>query len=62
MIEKLSHKDINFDQFKRNYYLLKQIELFNQIIFNSRLSKVPNEELKIKNFLKSVDFQTASYF
>lgn len=62
LIEKVSNKDINFDQLKRNYYLLKRIELFNQIIFNSRLSKVPTEELKVKKLSKECGFSDSKLF
>jgi glutamate-ammonia-ligase adenylyltransferase len=62
MIEKISNKNINFDQLKRNYYSLKQIELFNQVIFNSRLSKIPIEELKIKKLSKECGFSNSKLF
>jgi glutamate-ammonia-ligase adenylyltransferase len=62
MIKNISSQNINFDQLKRNYYSLKQIELFNQIIFNSRLSKVPIEELKIKKLSKECGFLNSKLF
>ncbi len=62
LIGKVSNKDFNFDQLKRNYYLLKQIELINQIIFNSRLSKIPIEELKLKKLSKECGFSNNKLF
>jgi glutamate-ammonia-ligase adenylyltransferase len=56
LIRKISIKEINFDQLKENYYLLKQIELINQLIFNNRLSKIPSEELKLKKLAKELGF------
>jgi len=47
---------------KRNYSSLKQIELFNQVIFNSRLAKIPVEELKIKKLSKECGFSNSKLF
>lgn len=62
MIENISNQNINFDQLKRNYDELKKIELFNQIIFNNKLPKVPAEDLKINKLSKVCGFSNSILF
>jgi hypothetical protein len=56
LIKKISIKEIHFDQLEANHFLFKQIELMNQLVFNSRLSKIPSEELKLKKLAKELCF------
>ena len=62
LMRKASFKDINFDQIELNYYSLKQIELTNQLLFNSRLSKIPTDELKLKKLAKENGFSNFKLF
>lgn len=56
IIKKAPIKEINIDQLEMNYFLLKQIELNNQLLFNSRISKIPTEEIKLKKLSKMCGF------
>ena len=62
LMMKTSFTKINFDQLEINYYSLKQIELTNQYLFNSRLSKMPNEENKLKKISKECGFSNSKLF
>jgi len=62
LIKQVSKKEINFDQVEINYYLLKQVKLINQLVFNSRLSKIPTEELKLKKLSKECGFSNSKLF
>jgi glutamate-ammonia-ligase adenylyltransferase len=62
LIQKVSTKEIIFNQLEENYYLLKKIELVNQLIFNNRLSKIPAEETKIKKLAKELGFSNSELF
>ena len=62
LIKKVSIKEINFDQLEINYYSLKQIELTNQLLFNSRISKIPTEEIKLKKLSKECGFSNTKLF
>ena len=61
-IKKVSIKEINFHQLEENYYLLKQIELANQLLFNSRLSKITTDESKLKKLSKECGFSNNELF
>ena len=61
-MRKAPFKDINFDQLEINYYSLKQIELTNQSLFNSRLAKIPTDELKLKKLAKENGFSNFKLF
>jgi [glutamine synthetase] adenylyltransferase / [glutamine synthetase]-adenylyl-L-tyrosine phosphorylase len=54
--KKIYGKEVNFDLLETNFYFLKQIELANQIIFNTKLSKVPTEELKLLKLSRECGF------
>lgn len=60
-LEKASLK-LNFEQLVNNFNFLKQIELFNQNIFNTRLSKIPTDELKLKKLSIECGFENSKYF
>ncbi|HEX9251825.1 MAG TPA: hypothetical protein VF870_06255, partial [Ignavibacteriaceae bacterium] len=62
LMQKVSTKEINFNQLEEYYYLLKKIELVNQLIFNNRLSKIPAEETKIKKLAKELGFSNSELF
>jgi glutamate-ammonia-ligase adenylyltransferase len=62
LIGKVSNKEINFDQLKANYNSLKIIELTNQLVFNSRLSKLPTEALKLTKLAKVCGFSDSKTF
>jgi glutamate-ammonia-ligase adenylyltransferase len=62
LINQASYTKINFDQLEINYYSLKQIELANQFLFNSRLSKMTNEEIKLKKISKECGFSNFKLF
>ncbi len=49
-------KGVNIDLLESNYYFLKQIELTNQYVFNSKLSKVPTEELRLSKLSRECRF------
>ena len=61
-MRKAPFKDIKFDQLEINYYSLKQIELTNQSLFNSRLAKIPTDELKLKKLAKENGFSNFKLF
>ena len=62
LIKKVSIKEINIDKLEINYYSLKQIELTNQLLFNSRISKIPTEEIKLKKLSKECGFSNTKLF
>jgi glutamine synthetase adenylyltransferase len=62
IIKNISVKEINFKQLENNYYLLKQIELTNQLLLNSRISKIPTEELKLKKISNECGFSNTNLF
>ncbi|MBP1631635.1 MAG: glnE, partial [Bacteroidetes bacterium] len=62
LIKKVSIKEINIEKLEINYYSLKQIELTNQLLFNSRISKIPTEELKLKKLSKECGFSNPKLF
>jgi len=53
---------INFEELENNFNFLKQIELLNQNIFNTKLSKIPTEELKLIKLAKELGFANISSF
>jgi [glutamine synthetase] adenylyltransferase / [glutamine synthetase]-adenylyl-L-tyrosine phosphorylase len=57
-----SNLNINFEQLRNNFIFLKQIELLNQNIFNTKLSKIPTEELKLKKLSKECGFEDYKMF
>lgn len=62
LFKQFSQKDINFDQLKSNFDSLKLIELTNQLVFNSRLSKIPTEEIKLKKLSSECGFSNIKQF
>jgi glutamate-ammonia-ligase adenylyltransferase len=62
LLKKLSSKEVNLDLLETNFYLLKQIELVNQYIFNTKRSKVPTEELKLLKLSRECGFQDSKSF
>ena len=62
LIKKVSIKKINFDQIEINYYLLKRIELINQLLFNGRISKIPTEEIKLTKLSNECGFSNTKLF
>lgn len=57
-----SDYEINFEQLKNNFNFLKQIELLNQNIFNTKLSKVPTEEIKLFKLASALGFKSSIDF
>jgi glutamate-ammonia-ligase adenylyltransferase len=62
LLKKISSKEVNLDLLETNFYLLKRIELANQYIFNTKLSKVPTEELKLLKLSRECGFQDSKSF
>ena len=62
LLKNISNKDINFKMLESNFYILKQIELTNQYVFNSKLSKIPADELKVKKLSKECGFSNSKLF
>ncbi len=62
LLKKFLSKKLIFDQLEINYYSLKQIELTNQLLFNSRISKIPTEEIKLKKLSKECGFSNTKLF
>jgi glutamine synthetase adenylyltransferase len=60
-VERASLK-LNFEHLQNNFNFLKQIELLNQNIFNTRLSKIPTDELKLKKLSIECGFEHSKYF
>ena len=58
--KKLQIADI--DALKDNFYFLKRIELVNQYVFNSKLSKIPTEELKLLKLSGECGFRDSESF
>lgn len=47
---------------KRNFSFLKQTEIFNQNIFNTKSSRIPSDKVKLKKLSYSLGFRTAENF
>ena len=62
LFKKKSSKDVNLDLLETNFYFLKQIELANQYLFNTKLSKVPTEELKLLKLSRECGFPDSKSF
>lgn len=62
IIKNTFSKDVNLKSCEENYYLLKQIELNNQLVFNSRLPKIPAEELKLKKLSSVSGYANSNLF
>ncbi|MBK7632656.1 MAG: hypothetical protein IPJ23_18595 [Ignavibacteriales bacterium] len=60
LIKKVSTKAINFDQIENNFYVLKRIELLNQLIFNSKISKIPTDQMKLNKLAKECEFSNSN--
>ena len=57
-----SNNEVNIDLLRGNYSFLKQIELTNQYLFNTKLSKVPTEEVKLFNLSRECGFEDSKSF
>jgi glutamate-ammonia-ligase adenylyltransferase len=53
---------LNFEELENNFNFLKQIELLNQNIFNSKLPRIPTEELKAMKLAMECEFEDMNYF
>ena len=62
ILEKISPKQVNIDMLKSNFYFLKHIELVNQYVFNTKISKIPTEELKLLKLSKECGFSDSKSF
>ncbi|MEO8233083.1 MAG: hypothetical protein ABI638_12430 [Ignavibacteriota bacterium] len=62
LLKQFYTKDINFDQIENNFLTLKKIELFNQLVFNNKLSKIPSEKLKIDKLSLMCGFSMSDLF
>lgn len=62
VLRKISNNDVYFDLLETNFYFLKLIELANQYIFNTKLSKIPTEELKLIKLSIECGFQDSKSF
>ncbi|KAB2845152.1 MAG: hypothetical protein F9K42_12880 [Ignavibacterium sp.] len=47
---------------KRNFSFLKQTEIFNQNIFNTKSSRIPSDKVKLKKLSYSLGFRTTENF
>ena len=64
-IDKLRIKSdnvVNIDLLGGNYNFLKQIEVTNQYVFNTKLSKVPTEEVKLFKLSRECGFPDSKSF
>ena len=62
LLKKKSSKEVNLDLLETHFYLLKQIELANQYIFNTKIYKIPTEELKLLKLSRECGFQDSKSF
>ena len=62
LLNQTSNEDINIEQLESNFLTLKRIELFNQLVFNNKLSKIPTERLKIKKLSIMCGFSETDLF
>ncbi len=62
ILKKISYKEINFDLLESNFHFLKQIELSNQYVFNTKLSKIPTDELKLLRLSNECGFPNGKLF
>lgn len=53
---------INFEELENNFNFLKQIELLNQNIYNSKLSKIPTDEAKLNKLSSLLGYENAKMF
>ena len=62
LLNQTSNEDINIEQLESNFLTLKEIELFNQLVFNNKLSKIPTERLKINKLSMMCGFSETDLF
>jgi glutamate-ammonia-ligase adenylyltransferase len=62
LIKQISQDKINFVMLENSFLFLKQIELTNQNIFNTKLSKIPTEEIKLKTLANQCGFKDSKSF
>ncbi|MDP2364919.1 MAG: hypothetical protein Q8M94_14265 [Ignavibacteria bacterium] len=62
VLKKKNCKEVSIDLLESNFYFLKRIELVNQYVFNTKLSKVPTEELKLFKLSKECGFPDSKSF
>ncbi len=62
ILKKISYKEINFDLLESNFHFLKQIELSNQYVFNTKLSKILTDELKLFKISNECGFPDGKLF
>ncbi|HQI41504.1 MAG: hypothetical protein B6D44_11875 [Ignavibacteriales bacterium UTCHB2] len=55
-------KENMLNELKRNFSFLKLVEIFNQNIFNTKSSKIPIDEIKLKKLSISAGFKTKENF
>lgn len=59
---KISGLNLNFEELENNFIFLKQIELLNQNIFNTKISKVPTDEIKLLKLSRECGFENNKSF
>jgi len=57
-----SLKEIIFETLESNFLFLKQIELVNQNVFNTKISKIPTEDKKLTMLSKALGFENCKTF
>jgi glutamine synthetase adenylyltransferase len=62
LVKQISQDKINFALLETYYYFLKQIEIANQNVFNTKLSKIPTEDLKLTMLAKQCGFINSKLF
>ena len=62
LIKQISQDKINFEMLENSFLFLKQIELTNQNVFNTKLSKIPTEEVKLKILANQCGFKDSKSF
>ena len=62
LIKKISKDKINFAMIKNSFHFLKQVELTNQVVFNSKLSKIPTETIKLNSLAAQCGFKDSKSF
>ena len=61
-LKEISYKEVNINVLESNFYYLKHIEIVNQYVFNTKLSKVPTEEMKLLRLSKECGFSDSNLF
>jgi [glutamine synthetase] adenylyltransferase / [glutamine synthetase]-adenylyl-L-tyrosine phosphorylase len=62
LFKKISGSTTNFNMIENNYFILKKLELLNQIISNTQLSKIPADVIKLNKLAKECGFTNSNLF